>query len=71
MAQILFEGLTFNDVLLIPQVCLRDGEDVFLDDITLEAFAEAVGFPVRAVENDGAALLMALTGLADCEGMER
>ncbi len=59
------------DVLLIPQVCLRDGEDVFLDDITLEAFAEAVGFPVLPVENDGAALLMALTGLADCEGMER
>ena len=41
------------DELLIPDSMLRDGEDIFLDDITLTELIEKLGFPVTPVPNDG------------------
>ncbi len=50
------------DELLISETMLRSGEDVFLDNVTLEAFEEAACLPVRVVLNDGGDLLCALLG---------
>jgi hypothetical protein len=45
---------------LVPAVALRDGEGVFLDDLTPADLARALGVPVTPVEPDAAALLRAL-----------
>ena len=42
---------------LISANMLRDGGDVFLDDLTLDEASEALGVPVVPVEIDGADLL--------------
>ena len=41
---------------------LREGEDVFLDDMTLEQAQSELGIPIHPVYNDGADLLYALRG---------
>lgn len=41
------------DCLLIPEVMLRDGEDVFLDDVTLEEAEAALEMKITTVSNDG------------------
>lgn len=41
------------DELLIPDSMLRDGEDIFLDDITLFELSERLGMSVTPVPNDG------------------
>lgn len=41
------------DELLIPDCMLRDGEDIFLDNITLGELAERLGMPVTPTPNDG------------------
>jgi hypothetical protein len=41
-------------------VALRDGEGVFLDDVTPADLSRALGVPVTPVEPDAAALLRAL-----------
>ena len=56
------KGKDLGEALLIPQVMLRHGEGVFLDDVTLEDMSEALGVPVVPVENDGEALLRAMIG---------
>jgi len=48
--------------LLIPQVMLRHGGDMFLDDVTPEQVEEALGASLTAVSNDGWELLSALLG---------
>ena len=53
------------DEILITQSMLREGEDVFLDDMTLEQVQSAIGVRVRPVENDGASLLYALRGMEE------
>ena len=50
------------DEILITSCMLREGEDVFLDDMTLNEAQEAIGIPVHPVYNDGADLLYALRG---------
>jgi putative radical SAM enzyme (TIGR03279 family) len=50
------QGLeTVGDTVIIPTVMMRDGEQVFLDEMTLEQVNEAVGRPVVAVERTPAA----------------
>jgi putative radical SAM enzyme (TIGR03279 family) len=39
-----------NDTVILPSVALRDGERVFLDDLTVDDVARRVGRPVRPVE---------------------
>jgi len=48
--------------LLIPQVMLRHGGDMFLDDVTPEQVEQALGVTLTAVPNDGYELLDALLG---------
>ncbi len=46
-----------NDRILITKNMIRDGGDVFLDDLTIEDVEKALGKPVFTVENDGFELL--------------
>ncbi|MBQ6845968.1 MAG: DUF512 domain-containing protein [Oscillospiraceae bacterium] len=48
--------------LLIPAVMLRQGETVFLDDISVADIERELGVTVIPVENDGDALLTAILG---------
>lgn len=57
------EGKMLGSELLIPSCMLRSGEDVFLDDTTLDGLSERLNIPVTAVPNDGAKLLSCLLGL--------
>jgi len=50
------------DILLIPSVMLRDGEDVFLDDVSLEDVLKTLAMPVCPVDNDGYELAEAMLG---------
>jgi len=47
--------------LLIPCNMLRAGENVFLDDITVETVEKELGVPVVVVDEDGASFVRALT----------
>jgi len=51
-----------GDAVLVPAVALRDGDGVFLDDLTPADLARDLGVAVRAVEPDPRALLRALCG---------
>lgn len=51
-----------GDELLIPQNCLRHGEDVFLCGMTVPELSEKLGVPVRASGNDGYELCEAILG---------
>jgi len=53
------------DEILISKSMLREGEDVFLDDMTLEQAQQELGIPIHPVYNDGADLLYALRGTED------
>ena len=55
-------GTPLGDEVLIPRSSLRSDEDVFLCGMTLGELQEALGVPVRAVDNDGYELLEALFG---------
>lgn len=48
--------------LLIPQNMLRDGEGVFLDDVTIEQVERELNIKVIPVEQDGTDLLLAMIG---------
>ncbi len=49
-----------GSVVLIPLCMLRSGENVFLDDITVEEIEYKLGITVKTVPSDGAQLLDAL-----------
>jgi len=49
-----------GEAVLVPAVALRDGEGVFLDDLTPDDLARALGVPVIPVEPEPRALLEAL-----------
>jgi len=49
-----------GEAVLVPAVALRDGEGVFLDDLTPDDLARALGVPVIPVAPDPRALLEAL-----------
>jgi putative radical SAM enzyme (TIGR03279 family) len=49
-----------GDAVLIPAVALRDGEGVFLDDVTPADLTRDLGVPVRVVEPQARALVRAL-----------
>ena len=51
-----------GDAVLFPAVALRDGDGVFLDDLTPADLARALEVPVVAVEPEPRALLRALRG---------
>lgn len=49
-----------GECLLIPCNMLRAGENVFLDDVTVEELEEELGVPVTVVDEDGASLVRAV-----------
>ena len=51
-----------GDEVLVPAVAVRDGDGVFLDDVTPADLARDLGVPVRVVEPSARALLRALLG---------
>jgi putative radical SAM enzyme (TIGR03279 family) len=53
-----------GDAVLVPAVCLRDGEGVFLDDVTPDDLARALGVRVQVVEPAPRALVQALRASA-------
>ncbi|MBQ6859919.1 MAG: DUF512 domain-containing protein, partial [Clostridia bacterium] len=50
------------DEILITACMLREGEDIFLDDMTLNKAQELLGIRITPVPDDGADLLYALRG---------
>ena len=50
------------DEILITESMLREGEDIFLDDMTLSMAQEELGIRITPVPDDGADLLYALRG---------
>jgi putative radical SAM enzyme (TIGR03279 family) len=54
------KGANIGDRLLLPDNLLRDGEDVLLDDITVEEIERALQTHVRIVQSDGKSFLEAL-----------
>src|SRR3989442_562832 len=53
-----------GDEVLVPAVAVRDGNGVFLDDVTPADLARALGVTVRVVEHSARALLRALRSSA-------
>ena len=56
------EGKPLYDELLIPQNCLRHGEETFLCGMTVSEMSEKLGVPVRAAGADGYELAEAILG---------
>ena len=56
------EGQELCEELLIPQNCLRHGEDVFLCGMTVDEMSARLGVPVRSTGNDGYELAEAILG---------
>ncbi len=56
------EGKDLGDTLYIPLSMLRDGENVFLDDITTDELSKRLGVKVEAIENDGFEFVDRITG---------
>ena len=56
-------GQELGGRVLIPHTRLRHGEGVFLDDVTLEQAAEALGVPVEPIGGSGGELLDAMLGI--------
>lgn len=52
-----------GEMLLIPNSMLRQGEQVFLDDVTVEELEEKLNVKVKSVSNDGYELIDALSGI--------
>ena len=56
------EGKALGEELLIPQNCLRHGEDVFLCGMTVSEMSERLGVTVRTSGSDGYELAEAILG---------
>ena len=54
-----------GEIVYISRSTQRADEDVFLDDMSLLELQQALGVPVRTLENDGEAFVEAL-----CQGKE-
>ncbi len=54
-------GKTKANCLLVPNVVLRDGDDVFLDNVTLKDMEESLGMQVRPIEPTPEGLLKGIT----------
>lgn len=58
-------GLSLGERLLLPCNMLRDGENVFLDDCTVEELEQSLGTPVTVVDADGASLVETIINKKD------
>ena len=55
-------GELTSEELLLPDVMLRDGEEVFLDDVTLSEISEALQVKITVVKSGGQDLVDAILG---------
>lgn len=56
------KGRALGDEVLVAGNMLKAGEDIFLDDVTLEGLSASLGVPARRVANTGDALCAAVLG---------
>ena len=56
------DGLDLGDAVLIPASCVRQGEPVLLDDLTLAEMSSILGRPVETVGISGEEIARAFTG---------
>lgn len=56
------QGRELGDAVLVASNMLKSGEDIFLDDMTLEELGRKLGVPAVRVENTGDALAAAIAG---------
>jgi putative radical SAM enzyme (TIGR03279 family) len=61
-------GKDLGDVVFIPDVMLKEGEGIFLDDLSLEELAQALQVPVIMVEATPGGIYHALVAFADNRG---
>ena len=54
------KGKELGECLLLPCNMLRAGENVFLDDVTVEELEKELGVPVFVVDEDGASFVHAV-----------
>ncbi len=59
------QGLSLGDGLLIPDVMLKDGGQLFLDDVNIEKIEKALQVPVIVVENSPWGILDGVESIAD------
>jgi putative radical SAM enzyme (TIGR03279 family) len=58
----LLDNTDSKDVVLLPDVILREGENVFLDDITLKDMEGALGTSVKKIESTPEGLIKGIVG---------
>ncbi|MEW6161864.1 MAG: DUF512 domain-containing protein [Nitrospirota bacterium] len=58
----LLDKIDGKEVVLVPDVVLKDREDMFLDDITLRDMEEALGIPVKKIESIPEGLIRGIAG---------
>ena len=58
-------GNLSTEELLIPDVMLRDGEEVFLDDITIKELSEALQIKVTIVKSGGQDFVESVLGMTE------
>ena len=58
-------GVELGDLVLVPDVMIKEGEGVFLDDVTLEELENELGKPVLVVESTPFGIYDALVETAD------
>ncbi|HBL40416.1 MAG TPA: radical SAM protein, partial [Ruminococcaceae bacterium] len=56
------KGKDLGDALLISENMLRDGEEIFLDDVTLSQLSERLNIPIFANRTDGFDLFERMIG---------
>ncbi len=56
-------GRELGDILFFPENALRQGEDIFLDDMTPEELSSALGVPVSPGSNNGADFIAEMLGV--------
>jgi putative radical SAM enzyme (TIGR03279 family) len=54
-------GKTKADCLLVPNIALRDGSDMFLDNVTLKDMEESLGMKVKVIESTPEGILKEIT----------
>jgi putative radical SAM enzyme (TIGR03279 family) len=61
----LFDRKGGQEVVLVPDVVLKEGEDMFLDNITLKDMEEALGLPIKRIESTPEGLIQGIAGKAN------
>jgi putative radical SAM enzyme (TIGR03279 family) len=57
------QGVELGDLVLVPDVMLKEGEGVFLDDLTVDDLERELGKPVQVVESTPYGIYDALTDM--------